>query len=87
MTDKTRRVTRKIGWVKDDLRSRGCKACGYKDHFAALRHADASPSPMKLAYDDYGWGAIRRAADGSRVLCANCAAIERFELKLARLKG
>lgn len=82
---KSRRVSRKVGWVRDDLRSRGCKACGYAGNPAALGHHGGGRNPLQLAYDDYGWSKIRRSADKADVYCRNCAAIIEDELRKARV--
>lgn len=82
---KSRRVTRKVRWVRDDLKQRGCKRCGYTDSSAALTHHGGGRNPLQLAYDDYGWAKIRRFADRAEVYCRNCQAILEDELRKARV--
>lgn len=82
---KARRVTRKVAWVRDELKRVGCQTCGFNEGAAALRFAGARRNPLTLAYDDLGWQQIRNNAEKSYVICLNCEAIAQMELRQARV--
>ena len=88
VNEKARRVTQKVQWLRRFLEEKGCDRCGFTSDAIALAFTGTGrTNAMKLAYDDYGWQKIKRAAAAARIICLNCKAIEEYEQRLARLGG
>lgn len=81
---KSKRVSQKVNWLYATLEDTGCARCRYGANGRAMTFKGCR-SPIKMAQDDLGWQTIKKQVKKARVLCLNCAAIEDYELKIARL--
>ncbi len=75
-----RRRIRKLRYVEDEYRKRGCSLCGYDTDAAALRvEPSQTRSPIRLAHDDATYARIDKRLKEARVMCLNCVAVEKAE--------